>query len=164
MNITKNSDCSKIFIEDELFSDFENETNDVTAITIRYTYNNGEEVSVDLEITDIVDSILEIDAAFVNQIGDVLCDGVYCFRVTITQGTDLIYMYGNILIDCALICKLAIAVFNSPTKMLHEKYEAIKYYQQCNNCDCTTVYKLYNDLLIDLNLNSQGISDCGCGC
>jgi len=164
MNITKNSDCTAIHIANDLFEDFKDSLNEVTEVVIKYVVNGATEVIYEAVPEDVSEGAISLDMAFFNQDTETLCDGIYCFTVEITQGSTVIKSYGNILVDCSLLCSLAVAVFNNPTKLLHAKYEAIKYYQQCNSCDCTTVYKLYKDLLQDLDLNNQNTSDCGCGC
>ncbi len=160
MTITKNQDCTTINIAHDLFEGYKDSTNDVTALNLFYTVNGGAEQTYEILPEDISEGAFAMDVAFFDQTTTTLCDGVYCFRLVIEEDTTETTEYGNILVDCALLCSLATYVWNNPTKQLHAKYEAIKWYQQCNNCDCTTVYSLYQDLLIDLDINTN--TDCGC--
>jgi len=160
MTITKNTDCTTITITDDLLDSFRTSSDDVTAVTLYYSVNGADEVTYEVEVADITADSMELDIAFFAQESETLCDGVYCFRMVVIQDTAEITKYGNILIDCGLICTLAEYIWNYPTKQLHSKYEAIKYYQQCNDCDCATVYSLYQDLLIDLDIDTN--TDCGC--
>lgn len=162
MTITKNTDCTEIYITQSLFAGYENSTNDVTAVTLYYTVNDGDEQSFEVADTDIVDGILTLDIEFFGQSGEALLDGIYCFRLFIEEndGDTETTEYGNILVDCSLLCTLAEYTWNNPEKMLYAKYEAIKYYQQCNSCDCSTVYSLYTDLMSDLDITLN--HDCGC--
>jgi len=160
MTITKNTDCTIITLTDPLYEYFKNSEFDVTSVTIHYSVNGGDEETYEVETADVTDGAIALDTTFFNQTTETLVDGVYCFRVVVSQDENDLTSYGNILIDCALLCSLATYVWNNPTKQLHAKYEAIKYFQQCNSCDCTTVYKLYQDLLIDLDITIN--QDCGC--
>jgi len=161
MTLTKTTDCASIVLANDLLEDFKNSTNDVTGVILYSTYNGSTEGEWALSVDDVTDGTITLLPEFFSQETENLQDGIYCFRIVVTQDTNEITEYGNILIDCGLICTLAEYVWNNPTKQLHAKYEAIKYYQQCNNCDCTTVYALYQDLLIDLGMDTTS-NDCGC--
>lgn len=161
MTITKNTDCTTITISSTYLDDFRTSSNDVTAVTLFYGVNGAGESVYEIEVADITDDYITLNVDFFEQTTEALCDGVYCFRLVTVQGSDEIIEYGNILIDCGLICTLAQYAWNNPTKQIHSKYEAIKYFQQCNSCDCSTVYSLYVDLMADLDM-PVGSEDCGC--
>lgn len=160
MTITKDTGCTEITITDDYLEDFRTSTNDVTAVTLYYSVNGEDEVTYEVEVTDITTNTMVLDIAFFGQTAETLTDGIYCFRMVVTQGTDEITLTNSVLVDCGLVCTLAEYIWNYPTKQLHAKYEAIKFYQQCNSCDCDTVYSLYQDLLIDLDITIN--QDCGC--
>lgn len=162
MTITKNQDCTTIHIAHDLFEGFKNSTNDVTAITLYYTVNEDAEETYEVQTSDISEGAIALDIDFFGQSGETLLDGVYCFRLVIEEndGESETTEYGSILVDCALLCSLATYTWNNPEKLLYSKYEAIKYYQQCNACDCTTLYSLYSDLIMDLDITLN--NDCGC--
>lgn len=160
MIITKNADCTEITISDTYLNDFRTSSNGVTAVSLFYTINGGSEIEYTVLVGDITVDTITLDMGFFSQTTDTLLDGIYCFRMVVTQNTSEITKSGNILIDCGFICSLAEYVWNNPLSNLNGKYEAMKYYQLCNSCDCTTVYELYQDLMIDLDTTIN--QDCGC--
>lgn len=154
-NITKTNDCSSISITDSILTNFA----DYDSVILYHSTNDGTEKSYTVTVDDITSGTITLDPVFFEQSSDVLCDGIYCFKLKASTGDELTYKYGRILVDCSLICTLAEKLWNTPETFLYSKYEAIKLYSGCHECDCTTSYKLYLDLLCDL-----GISNTPCGC
>lgn len=159
LTITKTNTCSEINIKSTLLSDFIDPQTTITDITLFYTYNNGTEKSYTVQVGDITVDTISLDPDFFEQTTSTLCDGIYCFRLEVTDNNELTKYRGSILVDCSLVCKIAEILWNDPSKLVYSKLEAIKYYGLCNACDCSTTYNLYLDLLCEL-----GISNTPCGC
>lgn len=159
MILNKSSDCASISISSSYFSDFISVSPTVVSIRLYYTVNGGTELSYDITEDDIDVNTITLDPEFFEQGTETLCDGVYCFRLATTLDEEVVVERGIVLVDCGFKCTLAEKLWNNPESLLYSKVEAIKAYADCNACDCSTSYKLYLDLLIDL-----GLSNTPCGC
>lgn len=159
MTVTKASDCSSITINSTWLADFDGGSPTVTNATLYYTVNGGTEQTVVLTTVQVTGANLVMTPTFFGQGASILTDGIYCFRLQTTTASTVNKEYGNAFIECSLKCTLAEKLWNNPELLLYSRYEAIKHYQECNTCDCATVYDLYLNLLCDL-----GLSNTPCGC
>jgi hypothetical protein len=161
MTIYVNRSCTEIVISDPLLEDYTSGSPTVTAVTLKYKINGGEEVTYNVLVGDVDVDTITLTPTFFNIATSSLTKGIYCFTLSFIQGSDEITQREITIVDCDLICKVATATWNNPESLIYAKYEAIKLYAQCNACDCSTVILLYNDLLNTLDgtiLNN----DCGC--
>lgn len=161
MIITNANDCTTISISDSLLEDHELGNTLYNSVTLYVKYNNGTEISILLDPSDISGGVYVLFPEVLSQTaGEPFCDGIYCFRLVLEDGTDLVTLYGNSFINCSISCSIAKVLIEDPTRIeLYTQFEAIKYYQQCNSCDCDTLYALYENLLVDLDTS---INLCGC--
>ena len=160
MTVTKNADCTQIIVTDDLIATFDGTSGDETLI-LYVKYNDGTEVAVEILRTDVSSNVYTLLPEKISQeAGDPFCDGIYCLRLVYDDTTNQTTARGSIFIDCAITCTIAKALIADPKRQeLYNQYEAILYYQNCNDCDCDTVYNIYESLTIDLD---SDINLCGC--
>lgn len=78
----------------------------------------------------------------------VVPDGVYAINL-VTETKDGIKTTERacVFVDCQIKCDLISAMAKDPTSDLHHYYEAIKYAEECPDCECEKACVLYKELL-----------------
>lgn len=161
MIATKNSTCTEIIIQDDKLEQFTMPESGIESIVLYYTVNNGTEQSFEVTVDDITDDYIILDDEFFGAPDTTICDGIYCFRLVITEGVNITKKRASILVDCTLRCALAEYLWNNPNSNIYGKHQGLQYYTQCHSCDCATMYELYIDLLCELNIPVES-TECGC--
>lgn len=89
-------------------------------------------------------------------------DGVYNFTLTFSYPDDTIPLQDNgvstsscFVVDYLLKCKM----LTNNTPELLDKYKAMFYADDCDDCNCTHLCTIYNDLI---EIPTDGTTDCGC--
>lgn len=89
-------------------------------------------------------------------------DGVYNFTLTFSYPDDNIPSQDNgvstsscFVVDYLLKCKM----LTNNTPELLDKYKAMFYANDCDDCNCTHLCTIYNDLI---EIPTNGTTECGC--
>jgi hypothetical protein len=162
MTLTNINSCGSIRVSSDYLEDLRLSQNDVTEIILQYTNSSGVVVDYTVLVGDITSDYMDLDPEFFGYTTEKLPDGVFCFTMTVTQDVDEIVLRQSIVLDCTLKCTLATYIWNDPQSQMHAKYEAIKFYIDCNTCDCETAKLLYDDLVAILDDPTILNNDCGC--
>lgn len=165
--IEKAQDCSTITIKSQHLYNWIQPGTTVTSITLSFVYNTSGSSTLSFVTGDVTTEViggnnygvLTLESADFGQAESVISDGVYCFTLTTVDNTVTYTENAATFIDCTMKCTLAEKLWNEPELLIYAKHEAISKYLECNPCDCSLAYKLYNDLLCDL-----GLSTLPCGC
>lgn len=90
-------------------------------------------------------------------------DGVYKFTLTFSYPDDLIPEQDNsVSTTCCFVVDylLKCIVLNNNTPEVLDKYRSMFFATDCDDCDCTNLCTIYNDLLQTPTITNA--TDCGC--
>lgn len=166
MTVTINADCTAITFTTTNLSGSAN----ITALEVTSSKNcsTSTVVNITSQINTISNNSITLTAAQMlnNSTITKFCDGVYYLQLKITkflENTTFEYTESEcFLVNCNLKCKM-IDVYLSDktnTKVIY-LYDALVYGTSCDECDCSAMCTIYNELLNQIGTNDS--TDCGCG-
>lgn len=102
--------------------------------------------------------------------GNGLKDGVYQVSITaVYSDASIKKEHKCILVDCATKCLLVDYLLCNDDTNVHYKYDAVRYGEVCNDCDCENMCALWKEVLSAVRtlsarttINTSVFVDCGC--
>lgn len=163
MTVTINSDATSLIVTSELL------TTAAANLTLDRRYGcltTVLPVDVTGKVASVVNHSFNVSLAnLYTTVPAKIEDGIHYFNLQyeFSSGvgeTTFIEETFCLVVDYDLKCKL----LKSKDQLLLDKYQALFYNYDCDACLCTTACKIYNDLVVELNLNPipNGTTDCGC--
>ncbi len=163
--------CENLTIKSELLDISEGKV--ITEIVLKSKLNcsltQSSVTLTSLKDTIVVDTLIIPATSFYNDVTKtVYCDGVYNFELSVTYQngeTDVLYKGIEtkcVFVDCLTKCKVTQKYESSQNRNIIYYYFALITSNDCDNCTCTDLCSIYNEL--KLLLNDTNTTSEGCGC
>lgn len=153
------TDCNNLVIDSEWFETFwDNYPNNLYRLSLTYSYNGAEPVTVDLDNTNLL-NLTPFSHLFTAD------QGVYAFTITRTEiatenkETDFKCFFN----ECDLNCELAENLATG-CETTHRLITYLRAINDCNKCDCKYANLAYSALVRQTGVTPLNIvsNDCNC--
>lgn len=154
MILTKGTGCTSVVVASTLITTYVATPSNYTSIVLNIKKNCCDPIFT-INLTGIVTSTYTLTPALYGLTGTTFDDGVYSFEIVLTTTGLVKTMDKNCtFINCKTVCDIGAYLTDNKNPWVYYYYQFLISGEQCNDCDCFYMCKLYKNLIEILGTSS----------